>query len=512
MTGYLVIQVHLHEGRYHGAAPWPPSPSRLFQALVAGAGLSGPLDEHDRRALEWLESLDAPVIGAPHRREGQSVTMYVPGNDLDKVGGDPRRTGVIRDRKAVTPQLFDAAHPFFYAWTVADVDGGAGEADQISALADRLYQFGHGVDFAWAWGALLDRPALDELVAGYRGTLFHPSPGGPGDGLACPCAGSLRSLEHRYAAYAHRFATEGKTRVFSKPPAARFGSVPYDSPPARYLYELRERSSGAPFAPWAPTRASRLVTWLRDASVDRLRHALPARSAEIDRVLVGRKPDGSNDGPTSARVRIIPLPSIGHSHADRQVRRVLVEVPPDCPLRAEDVNWAFSGLEVVDRTTGEVLDVVLTPAQDATARPMLAHYGLAEDALYRRWRTVSPAALPVDSAGRPKSGGERGRKMAHAAQAVLQALRHVGVRGTPVSLSVQREPFEGHGERAEAFAPGARFGKDRLWHVEIGFSEGIEAPLVIGDGRFLGLGLMAPVSGSRVEATDGGQLLEESTA
>jgi CRISPR-associated protein Csb2 len=60
---------------------------------------------------------------------------------------------------------------------------------------------------------------------------------------------------------------------------------------------------------------------------------------------------------------------------------------------------------------------------------------------------------------------------------------------------VQREPFEGKGLRAETFAKGTRFAKERLWHVELGFSGPITGPLLIGDGRYLGLGLMAPVRG-----------------
>src|SRR5579885_2162377 len=52
----LVIYVRLHDGRYHGGGDWPPSPARLFQALVAGAGLSGPLEESDKEALRWLHA------------------------------------------------------------------------------------------------------------------------------------------------------------------------------------------------------------------------------------------------------------------------------------------------------------------------------------------------------------------------------------------------------------------------------------------------------------------------
>lgn len=60
-----------------------------------------------------------------------------------------------------------------------------------------------------------------------------------------------------------------------------------------------------------------------------------------------------------------------------------------------------------------------------------------------------------------------------------------------------KEPFEAKGDRVEAFAPKTRFAKERLWHVEITFNAPIAGPLVIGDGRFLGLGVMAPVQGSQ---------------
>ena len=48
------------------------------------------------------------------------------------------------------------------------------------------------------------------------------------------------------------------------------------------------------------------------------------------------------------------------------------------------------------------------------------------------------------------------------------------------------------------FAAGTRFAKERLWHVEITFAQPVEGPLIIGDGRYLGLGLMEPVVGQHV--------------
>src|SRR5712692_11692388 len=116
MSSALVISVRLQDGRYHGAGDWPPSPARLFQALVAGAGLSGPLQREVRDALEWLERRPPPLVGAPLPRRGQRVMFYMPNNDLDAVDGDPRRVAEVRTAtKFFSPCLFDAATPFLYA-------------------------------------------------------------------------------------------------------------------------------------------------------------------------------------------------------------------------------------------------------------------------------------------------------------------------------------------------------------------------------------------------------------
>ncbi|WP_409194161.1 type I-U CRISPR-associated protein Csb2, partial [Accumulibacter sp.] len=37
MPRALLIAVRFHDGRFHGRPEWPPSPARLFQALVAAA-------------------------------------------------------------------------------------------------------------------------------------------------------------------------------------------------------------------------------------------------------------------------------------------------------------------------------------------------------------------------------------------------------------------------------------------------------------------------------------------
>ena len=123
----------------------------------------------------------------------------------------------------------------------------------------------------------------------------------------------------------------------------------------------------------------------------------------------------------------------------------------------------------------------------------------------RIFRSVTAVALSAavrrrlggDEGSAVKSTGERLREETRAAGAVVQALRHAGVRARPTDIRVQREPFQRRGAMAERFAGGSRFSKHSLWHVELRFSYAVPGPIVIGNGRFCGLGVMVPTTGER---------------
>src|SRR3972149_10404087 len=88
MLRALLLSVRFHDGRYHGLdtsgrPEWPPSPARLFQALVAGAARGNTLCNRDTDALHWLEELSkgyAPVIAAPSARIGKGLINSVQNN------------------------------------------------------------------------------------------------------------------------------------------------------------------------------------------------------------------------------------------------------------------------------------------------------------------------------------------------------------------------------------------------------------------------------------------------
>lgn len=518
MCASLLITVRFYDGRYHGRTGhpservWPPSPARLFQALVAAAARGAALDEMDIDALKWLERRDAPLIVAPPARVTKGYSNYVPNNDLDAVDGDVGRIGKIKAPKLIKAILFHPAAKVLYLWQLDDAEG---HAERICAIANRLYQLGRGVDMAFATAEIMDADRAEACLAEYRGAIYRPCTSGSGSALPCPQSGSLQSLVDRYKATGERFAyvpapaaSKGKkqparVQTFSQPPKPRFRQVVYDSPPVQLLFELRARTRTGEFFAWPLTEIVRLVETVRDGAVKALSDVMPDQRACIERVFIGR---GATEADKASRIRIIPQPSIGHVHAERSIRRLVVEVPPDCPLDSRDIAWAFTAWTPHDRETGELGGWQLVEIDEHAGEryaKMPGHYGIGERAGYRRWRTVTPAALPERAARRrinparisdeAKSGSERLAEESRAAAAVCQALRHVGV-ATPVeAIRVQREPFEAKGARAEVFAPGTRFSKHRLWHVDIALAAPVPGPLVIGDGRYLGLGIMAPV-------------------
>ncbi|SDE62512.1 type I-G CRISPR-associated protein Csb2 [Rhodospira trueperi] len=495
----LTIAVYLVEPRFHGTGDWPPSPFRLFQALMAGALLGQPRSHRATLAesFAWLETLEPPMIAAPTGVPGRQVTTYVPNNDLDAVGGDPAKVSEIRDAKRVRPQLLEDDRPILYAWTIPPE--AETQAQRVAVLAKRLYRLGTGLDVAWASAWTEPFATLESRLAEHGGVLYRPLPlaedGQPGPSMdarvlrvRCPAPRSFDSLAARHDAQAQRFQAGG----FRQAPPAHYRVHPYNAPPTRLLFDIVNPGPQVRPAPQPLDGVVGLTETVRDALAARL---LRGRICErhVLAYVIGR---GATDADKARRIRLIPLPSIGVHHADRAVRRLLVEVPAECPISAETVHWALTGWDLgTDPDTGELpADPGATLVPVALTSSMLKHYGVGtpHEVAARTWRTVTPAALPLKRARGRVSGAERAATEARLAAAVQAALRHAGVPEATVTR-VQREPFEARGERAEAFAATSRFSPDVLHHVEVAFDTPVTGPILIGDGRFLGLGLLAPV-------------------
>lgn len=478
-------------GRYHGVGDWPPSPFRLFQALVAGAyGARWVIEPNDRKdaAFEWLERLGPPWIASPPAIPGRAVRSFVPNNDLDAVGGDPRRIAEVRSSKDAKPVIVSDDAPFRYIWSFDE--NHTGIAEEICRLSERLHTLGRGIDSAFASGLIADwEETIDHLRA--AGRLSSPSPSAEENrNVRCPGPGSLRSLKTRYQQWRRQLgssSTDAAATLFRQPPRARCRIVAYDRPPFRQVFDIRPSGEPDTFRRLPLTRAFAVATAVRDVALQRLSKAFPNRAKEIEQVIVAR----DAPAPAARRVRFVPLPSVGFRHTDASIRRILVEVPPDCPVPPRDVVWALagqslSGFQVVNEDTGETVDAMLIPSSDTR---MLWHYGFGQRA--RVWRSVTPVALPVLARDR-RTGSAKKAWEGEVTRRALNALRHAGLPYTGVELRIQREPFLSRGVAAADFADG-RFGASRLHHLEIRLPEPVNGPVIVGDGRWLGLGLMMPV-------------------
>ena len=129
MTSHFCLSLHFLDRAFHGIGDggereWPPSPLRVFQALVAAAARrgAGELEAGVRLALEWMERQPAPVIVAPASIEGIGYRLSVPNNAMDIVArawsrGNDSNSGdanpaTHRTMKGVRPTLLlgDAVH------------------------------------------------------------------------------------------------------------------------------------------------------------------------------------------------------------------------------------------------------------------------------------------------------------------------------------------------------------------------------------------------------------------
>ena len=484
MSQSLVIAVRFHDGRYHGEGDgfngtegWPPSPARLFQALVASAAQGRLIDLESQRALRWLEGLPAPQIAAPPARRGAAIPHFVPNNDLDAKGGDIGRVAEIRVGKSWRPCFFNASHPVLYAWHLESPL--PGEAERICAIANCLYQLGRGIDMAAATGTITSAEQAHALLAAQPGTTRTPAGGGD---VPVPTPGTLASLMERRQRSRERLtrSDDGKL-LFTQPPKAVFRHIGYDTPATRLHFEVRNQRA---FAPYPLSSAATFTVGLRDAVAEKLQRGLPGRAAEIDRLVVGR---GAGPRDIAQRIRITPVPSIGMEHTDPSIRRVMVEVPPECPLSSRDIGWAFADAQPCFNHAGLLLSTTDATMAERYLRPA------------RTFRSITALALAGARRDKPKRGSagkgapQRNREEAMARAALVQALRHAGISAAPERIHVQREPLHRRGVSAERFAAETRFSAHAMWHAEIRFREPITGPLVVGDGRFCGLGLFEPV-------------------
>lgn len=480
----LLMKVTLLGERYHGLPEWPPSPFRVFQAMIAGA-LVGQADDRANELtplFDWLAELSPPSIAAPPIRRGKTFGMYVPNNDLDTVDGDPRNIARIRgSSKLVRPVLLEKDAPICYLWVIPADE--TDKAHSAIAVCRQLYQLGRGIDMAYADAELVDQSQTIDYLSRKGLVLYDPQPDSTnGIVLRNPIPGSFDSLQKGYSAHRKRLLGGHLTQ----PAPPRFQRVSYNAKPHYLLFDLISGSDrGARFHATSIDSVANTAEQVRDHLSMLLGNAYGRKL--VERIVVGR---GASPEDKRKRIMITPLPSIGSIHADQAPRRIMITVPPDCPIPTEEVRWATGSIHLGVSADGEMHDEHQPQLVQATDRKMLGHYGVSESA--RVWRTVTPMIVPSHRCQAPIKGSDRVAHERRIIRSIRASLRHAGINTSVESIHVQKEPFLKKGKRADHFGTPSRFEDRWRYHVQIVFTDPYAGPLLLGDGRFLGLGLFAP--------------------
>lgn len=473
MTLHLCISVTFIDPLFHGKGDdepeWPPSPMRLFQALLAGThtGCCGnEWSEAKANAFRWLEGHQPPLIVAPAARLTSGCPLFVPNNDSDKA---PDRQERLTSKVTRPHRLLDG-DTVHYLWPMEESAGTSGQlhAELLSREARHLLSLGWGIDQVVGNGRIL----TDVEAAALPGQRWRPWTGyWPGSrSWRVPTEGSLADLERVHASFLQRL--DGR-RYHPPLKLSRFNIVCYLSgntvpPRPRAVFELPE------------TRAFRQEDALKVAAMLR---SLASRCAREDTHLF---PGGSEtyvaghagrQQQTPARFSYLPLPSIGHEHADGLIRRVLIAEP--FGGNGDQARWAQNRLCNATLWDKDGQDQgILLNLWRTTSEKLVGRYVNSATA----WTTVTPVILPGYDDG----------KHAKAEKLVFAAVRQAGIPVEAVTeLTIRKAPFwPGSQHPRQYLVPDYLRGQPG-WHVRLVFREPVTGPLAIGAGRHAGLGIFA---------------------
>ncbi|HWP39774.1 MAG TPA: type I-U CRISPR-associated protein Csb2 [Tepidisphaeraceae bacterium] len=507
MPRYLCISVTLLDDLFHGCRDddepeWPPSPMRLFQALLAGSKLAsrnGDWNDQKAAAFRWLESLQPPVIIAPESQRATAYTLYVPNNDADQIfeRQDRLTSKIVRPQRICNAAGAGCDLPqLHYLWKISTKEPDEAEkyCDVLCREARRLVALGWGIDQAVASGRVLS----DAELAALPGQRWFPRRGIQQEPrmLRIPKPGSLADCQRVYQAFIERVRCERRGRRtglgYARPDRLRcFDRVAYvlttSVPPRPYAaFELPE---GVAFCQENTVAVAAMLRKLACNQEQDFSEQFPDDNTEI--YLAGHV---KGAGHTPPRFSYLPLPSIGHEHADGLIRRVLIAEPFGGDGRR--AAWAQQRLlnQAIRDHDGNERGALMNLWRKTSRRIIDRYYACKA----RNWATVTPVILPGfdDFRGVSKQDQQAGRAT-KAEQLFMKAVVQAGLPAEIIEMfTLRKAPFwpgSTHASRYKRpdYLDTSQNHRFPAWHVHVRFREPIPGPIAIGAGRHCGLGLFA---------------------
>ncbi|MGB6134687.1 MAG: type I-U CRISPR-associated protein Csb2 [Acidobacteriaceae bacterium] len=485
MEQYICIAATFLVGRYHGVE-WPPSPARLFQALLAGARTGSYRQQWSaaESALRLLEALPAPEIVVRDFETRTSYRIAVPNNDSDKAGrewsaGRPFDLATTRTMKSVIPREVQdrtkSGPHVYYLWKVS------AENPAIHAVwqtATFLHTFGWGIDMAYADSFVLDEDGRRALAS--NSELWLYSPGEQGDLRDVPALGYFDDLLQAYSRSCNRLSKYG---VDPSIRSIKHGQCRYRragspvNPSARFLLRRLDDSDKPYAVPWA--LGMKVAAWMRSAAKEALREE-GYKEEFINSYILGH---GHGHG---RHVSFVPVPTIRAGAADGAVRRVMLVEPADADGKVTALlQQKLAPSELMMLTNGGPPKPVCSLAEVPRDDSVFLRYCNASKPS-KRWHSVTPVVL------HGYNSEHRKFSLKKTEQLLYQAFEESGYAKQSIAeLCFQAAPFWPGTEGATAIRVPQHLRQWPRYHVAVRFSTPLNGPVLVGIGRHYGIGLFA---------------------
>lgn len=462
----LAIEVEFLMGRAvatqlgeRDAAEWPPHPQRLFSALVA-AQAELEVGARGEAALRWLESLPPPDIQADMEPSLRQVPSYwVPVNDeaikVEKGKADFRHPLERRNRQE---RFFPAVVPkdprVVFQWPQAD--GIETHRTTLSDLVENICYLGHSASPVRA--CLRDEPVEPTL---------RPFPDGEHT-LRVPGPGRFARLQDVY-----RLRLEDES---VQPPHGRVVG-----------YEAAKAEPRSMFSPDALVVAFGSGPKLGlDSTLPLLQHfrnAVLARlSAASPALLSGHDKDGRPSA--EPHLAFVPLGFVHSRYADGSVKGIALVLPRGVEpnLRRRLRSAVEDAWELHLGVLGSI-SVRLSEESNRDLESLRFGQYAARSLI---WASVTPIVLDRH----PKKKGPTAESI------VAESCVRIGLPA-PAEVRLGQVSAVTGVPRAQEFHGRSKQTDGRvLQHALLRFNEPIRGPVLLGAGRFMGLGMCMPY-GSR---------------
>ena len=471
----LVLEIEFLTGACRAAsspasdAPdWPPQPDRVFSALVSAWAVRGGRQQ-ERQALEWLEAQPAPTVHASGHVARTAPDVFVPPNDPKFSKAAKTYIKVMPDARPRQPRRFPVARPDDPVMTIAWPEApGPTLHEALDGVARDVAYLGHSTSLVRCRFLHVD-------------SVKHPHPGVPARRTVYP--GRLAELEAAHRANPVRPVIRPGASTFRKPATSTI------EPPTEWLV-LKTIEGQTPDL----CACAVVCRALRRAVMSGYGRA--GMGDAIPEIISGHKADRS---PTRLpHLAIVPLAFAGYPHADGRVFGFALVPPAGTDLRGVP-GFVRAFEEVAPYDLGRerrVLKLDGTPLREplhlapagASSIRSLSPAPYTEPA--RVWASVTPIVLDrhlkrngdrevreiiadaCENTGLPRPDSDR-----------IQVGKHSAIEGAPPARPPAGAPAWTRWKTPESLATRS------LVHAVIDFGQDMAGPVLLGAGRFTGLGL-----------------------